>query len=174
MEEQVIWVDAEDREVGVGEKLATHREGTLHRAFSVVIFNSAGEMLLQQRAVTKYHSGGLWSNTCCGHPRPGETTEAAGRRRLQEEMGIECPLEEMFTFLYRTELGDGLSENEYDHVLVGHCDGLTPHPAHDEVADWRWVNMADLRRDIAAQPEQYTYWFKVLLEHWGRNLNPET
>lgn len=173
MEEQVILIDEHDREVGVGEKLATHREGALHRAFSVVIFNSAGEMLLQQRAVTKYHSGGLWSNTCCGHPRPGETTEAAARRRLQEEMGVDCPLEEAFTFRYRTELEDGLSENEYDHVLVGHCD-VTPQPTRDEVGDWRWMCMADLRRDIAAQPERYTYWFKVLLEHWGRNLNPET
>lgn len=174
MEEQVILVDADDREVGVGEKMATHRAGALHRAFSVIIFNRAGEMLLQQRAVTKYHSGGLWSNTCCGHPRPGEATAAAARRRLGEELGLDCPLEEAFAFRYRTPLADGLSENEYDHVLIGHCDGLTPQPAPEEVGAWRWMSMAALRADIAARPEQYTYWFKVLLEHWEQNVKRET
>ncbi|HNT74026.1 MAG TPA: isopentenyl-diphosphate Delta-isomerase [Anaerolineae bacterium] len=168
MEEQVILVDKEDREIGTEKKMATHRKGLLHRAFSVLIFNSAGEMLLQQRAATKYHSGGLWSNACCGHPRPGEPTAAAARRRLHEELGMDCPLEETFAFYYRAELEDGLSENEYDHVLVGQCDGLTPQPDSTEVSDWRWMDMAALRADIAAQPERYTYWFKVLLEHLAK------
>lgn len=165
MEEYVIWVDENDQEIGTGEKMATHVAGQLHRAFSVVIFNSQGEMLLQQRTLSKYHSGGLWSNTCCGHPRPGERTLVAGRRRLMEEFGFECDLEEAFTFIYTAQFDTGLTENEYDHVLCMTCDDIVPQPAPDEIATWRWVSLADLLTAMLQHPEQYTYWFKILMTH---------
>src|SRR2546423_9920022 len=126
--EQLILVDSSDREIGVGEKLETHREGRLHRAFSIFIFDGAGRLLLQKRAPTKYHSGGLWSNTACGHPRPGEETVAAAHRRLREEMGFDCELRAAFGFLYRAELRERLIEHEYDHVFVGEFRGA---PAPD-------------------------------------------
>ena len=119
MQEQVILVDQQDREIGVAEKLEAHRKGKLHRAFSVFLFNAKDEMLLQQRAAEKYHSGGLWTNTCCSHPRPGEPTEAAARRRLREEMGISCNLNKAFDFIYRAEFDNGLIEHELDHVFIG-------------------------------------------------------
>ncbi|MBN1874045.1 MAG: isopentenyl-diphosphate Delta-isomerase [Anaerolineae bacterium] len=164
MEEHVIWVDEQDREVGAGEKLATHQKGQLHRAFSVVVFNSRNEMLLQRRAETKYHSGGLWSNTCCGHPRPGESVIGAARRRLMEELGIDCELGEVFSFKYEARLDHQMTENEYDHVLVGHCDDIIPNPNPDEVSEWAWMSPEDLRRDVHTYPQRYTYWFKILLE----------
>ncbi|HEX7957304.1 MAG TPA: isopentenyl-diphosphate Delta-isomerase, partial [Pyrinomonadaceae bacterium] len=117
--EQLILVDADDRELGAGEKLEVHRAGALHRAFSVFVFDGRGRLLMQRRAAGKYHSGGLWSNTACGHPRPGEATRAAARRRLREEMGLDCELSAAFEFVYRAELGDSLVEHEYDHVFVG-------------------------------------------------------
>ena len=165
MEEFVIWVDGDDQAIGTGEKLATHVAGQLHRAFSVVVFNSQGEMLLQQRALGKYHSGGLWSNTCCGHPRPGEETLAAGHRRLMEEFGFGCALEEAFTFVYTAPLEQGLTENEYDHVLCATCDDVVPHPDPDEIAAWRWMSLADLLADMERVPEHYTYWFKILMAY---------
>lgn len=165
-EERVILVDEDDRPIGTEEKLAAHHKGLRHRAFSIIIVNDRGEMLLQKRADGKYHSGGLWTNTCCGHPRPGESIESAARRRLQEEMGFTCPLEERFTFAYRAELDQGLVENELDHVFVGHCDGARPQPDPHEVGDWRWVDVPTLRQDVAAHPERYTYWFRILLDAW--------
>ncbi len=163
MAEYVILVDELDREIGVGEKMEVHRQGRLHRAFSVLIFNGRGELLLQKRARTKYHSGGLWTNTCCGHPRPGEAVVEAARRRLQEEMGFTCELEEAFTFIYRAELDHDLIEHEYDHVVVGWCDGVHPRPDPAEAEDWQWVALGRLHQEIAAHPERYTYWFKLLL-----------
>ena len=158
--EQLILVDAQDRELGVKEKLQAHVEGALHRAFSVFVFDSEKRLLLQKRARTKYHSGGLWSNTACGHPRPGETTLAAARRRLHEEMGFDCELREAFEFLYRAELDGALVEHEYDHVLVGTHEG-EPAPDPSEVEDWRWVTMDELRRDLHERPNDYSYWLSV-------------
>lgn len=135
----------------------------LHRAFSVLVFNSKGEMLLQQRSPGKYHSGGLWSNACCSHPRPGESVEVAARRRLEEEMGFTCDVEPVFSFKYRVQLG-ALWEHELDHVLVGRYDG-PPEPNAAEVGSWKWVDMDQLKADIEAHPERYTYWFRILMEH---------
>lgn len=165
--EQLILVDAQDRELGVKEKMEAHVEGALHRAFSVFVFDSEKRLLLQQRARTKYHSGGLWSNTACGHPRPGETTLAAARRRLREEMGFDCELREAFEFLYRAELDGALIEHEYDHVLVGTYEG-DPAPDPSEVEGWRWVTMDGLRRGLSDEPQSYSYWLKVVIEgdHW--------
>ncbi len=161
--DQVILVDRDDNPIGVGEKTATHQRGTLHRAFSIFIFNPAGHMLLQQRAHHKYHSGGLWSNACCSHPRPGEETQKAAHRRLQEEMGFDCPLEEVFQFIYRAELDNDLIEHEYDHVLVGVYDGqVTPNP--NEVAAYQWVEVEALQRDVQTHPDRYTVWFKQVLD----------
>ncbi|HEX2090857.1 MAG TPA: isopentenyl-diphosphate Delta-isomerase [Longimicrobiaceae bacterium] len=162
-EERVILVDEHDIERGSAEKLRAHVEGELHRAFSVVVFNRRGEVLLQRRAAEKYHSGGLWSNTCCGHPRPGEDTALAARRRLREEMGLDCDLEWICGFRYRAELRGGLAEHEYDHLFVGRYDG-DPHPDPEEVEDWSWVPLDRVRREIADAAERYTPWFRHLLE----------
>lgn len=161
--EEVILVDQDDREVGVAEKLRAHRDGSLHRAFSIFVFNSQGQLLVQQRAEDKYHCGGLWTNTGDGHPRPGETVEAAAHRRLKEEMGFECDLELLFWFTYRVELEDGLYEHEVDHVLVGQFDG-DPSPDPAEVGDWKWADVATLRRDVHQNPDRYAYWFRASLD----------
>ncbi|HXY32344.1 MAG TPA: isopentenyl-diphosphate Delta-isomerase [Gemmatimonadaceae bacterium] len=170
--EQVVLVDDEDRDVGSEEKLAAHRSGALHRAFSVLLLDSAGRILLQRRALTKYHSAGLWSNACCGHPRPGEAVDAAARRRLREEMGIDCPLREVLTFRYRADVGSGLVENELDHVYVGEFDGA-PAPDPAEVSEWRWVSLPELEASIAVAPAEYTAWLPLLLrELRARRLAP--
>lgn len=157
--EQVVLVDESDKETGVAEKMEAHRQGLLHRAFSIFVFNDDGKLLLQKRALTKYHSGGLWSNTCCGHPRPGEPIREAARRRLNEEMGIDCDCRELFGFIYRAELDHGLSEHEYDHVLAGSC-SRDPRPAPEEACDWRWIAPGALQYDIHKRPEHYTYWLR--------------
>jgi isopentenyl-diphosphate delta-isomerase len=159
--EQVILVDPEDHDIGVADKLEAHRQGALHRAFSVFVFDAAGRVLLQQRAMTKYHSGGLWSNTCCGHPRPGEDVARAARRRLREEMGFECDLEPGGQFSYRAAVGD-LIEHEYDHVFAGRFDG-EPRPDAAEVAAWRWVDVPGLLLELASQPERHTAWLGFAL-----------
>jgi isopentenyl-diphosphate Delta-isomerase len=161
--EQLILVDAQDRELGVGEKLQTHREGALHRACSVFVFDAAQRLLLQQRARTKYHSGGLWSNTACGHPRPGEPTIVAAHRRLREEMGFDCELRLAFSFLYRAEFANQLVEHEYDHVFVGEFKGV-PAPDAAEVAAWRWVRLKQLRSDLRRRPHAYSYWLRVAVK----------
>jgi isopentenyl-diphosphate delta-isomerase len=163
MEERVILVNAFDEVVGFGEKMRTHAEGALHRAFSVFTFNAKNELLIQRRAESKYHSGGLWSNTACGHPRPGELTEEAARRRLREEMGLECGLERAFDFIYKVRFANGLCEHEFDHVFVGRFDG-SPLPNPDEVCDWKWADLPTLRRDVSASPRSYTHWFRLCLE----------
>jgi isopentenyl-diphosphate delta-isomerase len=163
MGEQVILVDEQDRELGSVEKLQAHREGALHRAFSVFVFDAAGRLLLQRRAAGKYHSGGLWSNTACGHPRPGEATAAAARRRLREEMGFDCELREAFDFLYRAELAGGLVEHEFDHVFVGRFDG-EPAPDAEEVEGWRRATLEELREDLRRSPDEYSYWLRVALD----------
>ncbi|HEX8145179.1 MAG TPA: isopentenyl-diphosphate Delta-isomerase [Pyrinomonadaceae bacterium] len=160
--EQLILVNEQDEEIGSGEKLQVHREGRLHRAFSIFIFDSAGRLLLQKRATEKYHSGGLWSNTCCGHPRPGETTETAAHRRLREEMNFDCELSVCSSFIYRAELDGDLTEWEYDHILTGRYDSA-PDPNRSEVEEWQWVSMDELRARIHEQPDHFTYWLKIAL-----------
>jgi len=160
MEEKVILVDEEDREIGEGEKMETHRHRKLHRSFTIFIYNSQGEILLQERAKTKYHSGGLWTNTCCGHPRPGEGTKEAARRRLQEEMGFDCELKEIMQFTYHVPLDNGIGEDEFDHVFTGTFDGeVKPNP--DEADSFKWVEKSWLLQDMKEHPELYTEWFKI-------------
>lgn len=161
--QQVVLVDEKDREVGTMEKMEAHRQALLHRAFSVFIFNGKGDMLLQQRAVTKYHSGSLWTNACCSHPRPGEAIQAAAERRLQEELGFTIPLTKAFDFIYKAYFDNGLTEYEFDHVLTGVYDGDI-YPNREEVADIRWLAMADVRADLEARPNVYTEWFKIALQ----------
>jgi len=163
MEEKVVLVDENGKETGTEEKMKAHMEGKLHRAFSIFVFNTRGELLLQRRAEKKYHSGGLWTNTCCSHPRPGEPVEKAVHRRLKEEMGFDCELKEIFSFIYKVEFDNGLSENEYDHVFVGRFDG-EPSPNSDEVDGWKWVDIEELKKNIYQNPEKYTYWLRVSIE----------
>lgn len=158
----VVLVDKNDKQVGVEEKITAHRKGLLHRAFSIFIFDSKGRLLIQKRSASKYHSSNLWSNTCCSHPRPGESTEIAARRRLQEEMGINVELQLVFHFTYFAELGNGLFESELDHVFRGSFDDC-PTPDLSEVSDWKWVDMEYLRQDIQDQPDRYTYWLKIII-----------
>ena len=162
MNETVTLVDENDEDKGSCEKIEAHMTGTLHRAFSVFVFNSQGELLLQKRAKSKYHSKGLWSNTCCGHPRPGESTEAAAHRRLAEEMGFDCPLEEVFHFVYYTNLEDGLCEHEFNHVFIGRSEP-EPRLDFDEAEDWKWTDIARLQNDIEDNPDNFTYWFRLSL-----------
>ena len=157
-EEQVILVDESDREIGTMGKLQAHIEGKLHRAISVFLFNSKGEWLLQKRATGKYHSGGLWTNTCCSHPRAGEDTAVAAKRRLQEEMGIECDLKFLFSFQYRANVGNGLVEHEMDHVFFGTSDNV-PSPDANEVAAWKYIPPAEIAAELKSGPELFTKWF---------------
>lgn len=163
MPENVILVTPDDQPLGAEEKLKAHLEGKLHRAFSVFIFNSQGEMLLQRRALHKYHSPGLWSNACCSHPRPGEDSEAAAHRRMKEEMGFDCHIERAFQFTYKAEFDNGLTENELDHVFIGEYNGVV-QPNPEEVAEYRWIDADSLKKDVQENPEQYTYWFCVVLD----------
>jgi len=158
--DHVILVDTNDREIGTALKLPAHEAGSLHRAFSIFVFDSKGRVMLQRRAVEKYHSGGLWTNTCCSHPRPGESTDAAAHRRLQEEMGFDCPLKHAFHFIYRAELDHGLTEHEFDHVYFGRFDN-DPVLNRAEACEWRWIAPDDLDAEIAAAPERFTVWFKI-------------
>jgi isopentenyl-diphosphate Delta-isomerase len=162
--EHVILVTADDKPIGTMEKIEAHKKGILHRAFSVLLFNSKGELLLQQRATHKYHSAGLWTNTCCSHPLPGEQIENAARRRLMEEMGIDTRPTFAYKFIYRAQLENDLLEHELDHVLIGSFDG-EPRINPDEVADWKYVDIASLKADVQLHPENYTYWFKLILEN---------
>ncbi len=162
MQEFVVLVDEKDREVGVMEKIEAHRKGLLHRAFSIFVFNSKGELLLQKRARTKYHSAGLWSNTCCSHPRPGESVLEAAHRRLKEEMGFDCELKVVDKLIYSVEFENGLKENEYDYLIIGFWEG-EPKPNPDEVEEWKWVSLEEVKEDIRKNPEKYTYWFKKAL-----------
>jgi isopentenyl-diphosphate delta-isomerase len=166
----VILVGPDDEEIGTAAKLEAHGSGALHRAFSVFVLNDRGEILLQRRAVGKYHSGGLWSNSCCGHPRPREDTRAAAMRRLAEEMGFDCALRHLFAFTYRVALGGGLWEHEIDHVFIGHHDDA-PRPDPLEVSEWRWLAPDALQTEMANDPDRFTLWlapaFSGLLRHLG-------
>ena len=160
MEEYVVLVDEQDQQVGIMEKMAAHIVPRLHRAFSIFIFNSKGELLLQQRAFSKYHSPGLWTNTCCSHPRNGESIDKAAERRLLEEMGLRCDIHEVFTFIYKAPVGLGLIEHEYDHVFFGQSDDI-PVINTEEVESWKYMSLDDISSDMKVHPEQYTEWFKI-------------
>jgi isopentenyl-diphosphate Delta-isomerase len=161
--QEVILVDTSDRETGREEKLAAHDQGLLHRAFSVMIYDKKGNILIQQRASNKYHSSELWSNACCSHPAPGEKTIEAAKKRLIEEMGISANLHEVFEFRYKITFANGIIENEYDHVFSGTWEG-TPNPDPAEVMAWKWVNPTILKADMEKNPGLYTYWFRLIME----------
>jgi isopentenyl-diphosphate Delta-isomerase len=160
--DEVILVNEHDQEIGTMEKLEAHRKGALHRAFSVMIENSKGEILIQKRAKSKYHSGGLWSNACCSHPKPGEKTEAAVVRRIREELGIELTPSFSYKFIYEVAFSNQLIEHELDHVFVATFDGI-PKINEAEVEDWRFVDQQELLNQIEENPDQYTHWFKTIL-----------
>ncbi|PWL24075.1 MAG: isopentenyl-diphosphate delta-isomerase [Fluviicola sp. XM-24bin1] len=161
--EYVILVDENDQEIGQMEKMEAHEKALLHRAFSIFLFNDKNELLLQQRAHSKYHSGGLWTNTCCSHPRAGETVLEAANRRLMEEMGIEAEMQPEFSFIYRAELDNDLTEYELDHVVLGTFNG-EPVINLEEVAAWKYVSMKEIEADMKANPENYTAWFRIVFD----------
>lgn len=161
--EQVILVDTNDTSCGLMEKMEAHKKGILHRAFSIFIFNSNNELLLQQRAFSKYHTPGLWTNTCCSHPRNHETTKQAAKRRLMEEMGMKCDFDEVFSFIYKSEVGQGLIEHEFDHVFIGKSD-ITPQINPDEVNNWRYDSMKNIRYELITNPQEYTIWFRIAFD----------
>ena len=158
----VIIVDEKDNQTGVEEKIKAHKEAKLHRGFSVFVFNSKNQLLLQRRSLPKYHSPGLWTNTCCSHPRPGEDLKQEAKLRLKYEMGIECELKEMFTFMYKEEFDNSLTEHEFDHVFFGRHDN-DPEPDSSEVSDWKWVSLDELKQDIEQNPQNYSAWLKACL-----------
>lgn len=163
MKDEVILVDENDNEIGRMEKMEAHQRGELHRAVSVFVFNGVGKLLLQQRAAGKYHSPGRWSNTCCTHPQPGETSIEAAHRRLREEMGMDCNLIKWCELLYRAEFDNGLTEHEYDHIFIGVTNNLPVlNPA--EVASYRYVEMEDLKKAMDWTPEDYTPWLGLCLK----------
>jgi isopentenyl-diphosphate delta-isomerase len=163
-EEFVVLVDEKDREIGTEEKMKAHRNGgMLHRAFSVFIFDGSGRMMLQKRAKSKYHAGGLWTNTCCSHPRKGESVEQAAHRKLRQEMGFDSELKEIFSFIYKAPLDSGLTEHELDHVFVGIFDGK-PKPNPDEADGYRMAETSDILADVRSNPAHYTPWFRIAIE----------
>ncbi len=168
-EEQVILVNENDEQIGVMEKIEAHEKAVLHRAFSVFIMNKQGETMLQQRAAHKYHSPLLWTNTCCSHQRVGESNVEAGKRRLQEEMGFQTDLDEIVSFIYKAPFDNGLTEHELDHVMIGHYNEA-PIINKDEVADWKWMKPAEIKNDIANNPDIYTAWFKIIFEKFYEHL----
>jgi len=168
--EYVLLVNKNDQPLGTMEKMAAHEKGELHRAFSIFIFNSKGEMMLQKRASGKYHSGGLWTNTVCSHPKAGEDVKIAAVRRMDEEMGLECDINEVFTFLYKSEVGDDLTEHEFDHVFIGYSD-VQPNPNPEEVEDWKYVSVDWLVKDVEEHPENYTVWFLIALKELLKHKN---
>jgi isopentenyl-diphosphate delta-isomerase len=162
--EMLVLVDENDNQIGTEEKLAAHRAGLLHRAFSIFLFNSRGEMLITRRAPGKYHSPGLWTNTCCGHPRPGESVLEAAKRRLFEETGIVCEIARKSQFIYRAEFDNGLTEHELDHILTGVYDGPLDKINPEEADAVEWVDPQDTLRDMESHPERYTVWFRLALK----------
>jgi len=167
--DDVVLVDIHGREIGHMAKLLAHQRGELHRAFSIFVFNRESELLLQRRAAGKYHSGGLWSNTCCSHPQRGESVMSAARRRLKEEMGFDCVLEETANVTYKAEVDAGLVEHEYDHVLVGISDHV-PRIDKQEAQDWRWTPLPRLAEEMERFPDSFTHWFKLIIASYSANL----
>ncbi|RBP29839.1 isopentenyl-diphosphate delta-isomerase [Oceanihabitans sediminis] len=170
MEEQVILVNERNEQIGLMPKLEAHEKALLHRAFSVFVFNDKNELMLQQRALGKYHSPGLWTNTCCSHQREGETNIQAGKRRLQEEMGFVTELEDSISFIYKAPFDNGLTEHEYDHVLLGKYN-QEPKINPDEVAAWKWMPLEEVKKDMEMQPEHYTAWFKIIFDKFYQHIN---
>lgn len=168
--EKVILVNENNEQIGLMEKMEAHEKALLHRAFSVFVFNDKNELMLQQRALTKYHSPGLWTNTCCSHQRDGETNLQAGARRLQEEMGFVTPLKESISFIYKAPFDNGLTEYEYDHVMLGKYND-DPIINTNEVADWKWMPLEDVKADISLHPDIYTEWFKVIFDKFYAHIN---
>ncbi len=168
-EEQVVLVNENDEKIGLMPKQEAHEKGVLHRAFSVFIFNGKNELMLQQRALHKYHSPGLWTNTCCSHQRDGETSLEAGKRRLFEEMGFSTGLKETTSFIYKAPFDNGLTEHELDHILVGNFEGI-PEINTEEVASWKWMDLEKVKKDIQNNPEIYTAWFKIIFDKFYKHL----
>ncbi len=160
--EEVVLVNEKDAPIGSMEKLEAHQKGVLHRAFSILLYNDQGELLLQKRAADKYHSGGLWTNTCCSHPRPQESTLEAAQRRLTEEMGIDVPLKQAFSFIYKIDFDSGLTEHELDHVFIGTFNG-EPILNPAEASEWKYTQPARVMEDIKKHPDKYTFWFRLIL-----------
>ena len=169
-EEKVILVDNEDVQLGLMPKMEAHRKGVLHRAFSVFIFNSSRALLMQKRSMLKYHSPGLWTNTCCSHQRDGESTIDAAKRRLMEEMGLSVDIHEIFSFIYEANLKNSLIEHEYDHVLVGHTD-FNPRVNINEVDEWKWMDLSFLEEDLDKNPIIYTEWFKIIFKRVKNHID---
>ena len=172
VEEQVILVNENDEQIGLMPKMEAHEKAVLHRAFSVFIFNDKNELMLQQRAMHKYHSPGLWTNTCCSHQKNGENNIDAGKRRLKEEMGFVTDLKEILSFIYRAPFDNGLTEHEYDHVLIGYYNEK-PQINLDEVADWKWMPLEDVKNDMSLKPQLYTEWFKIIFDRFYQHINVE-
>lgn len=172
MEEKVILVNENDEQIGLMEKIEAHEKALLHRAFSVFVYNDKGEVMLQQRALSKYHSPGLWTNTCCSHQREGESNVDAGKRRLMEEMGFTTDLEESISFIYKAPFDNGLSEHEYDYILIGKYND-EPNLNPDEVAAWKWMSLEDIQKDIKENPEIYTAWFKIIFDKYSNHIKNE-
>lgn len=169
-EELVILVNENDEQIGLMPKMEAHEKGLLHRAFSVFVFNDKNELMLQQRAMHKYHSPGLWTNTCCSHQREGESNIQAGKRRLQEEMGFVTDLKEAISFIYKAPFDNGLTEYEYDYVMTGNYNN-EPVINEDEVADWKWMSLEAVKEDMKENPERYTAWFKIIFEKFYEFIN---
>lgn len=169
-EEKVILVNENDEQIGLMPKMEAHEKAVLHRAFSVFIFNDANELMLQQRALSKYHSPGLWTNTCCSHQRVGESNIEAGMRRLKEEMGFVVDLKESVSFIYKAPFDNGLTEHEYDHIMLGNYNE-EPILNKEEVADWKWMPLEDIKFDIKLHPELYTEWFKIIFSKFYKHIN---
>ena len=170
IEEQVILVNEKDEKIGLMPKMEAHEKAVLHRAFSVFIFNSKNELMLQQRAAHKYHSPLLWTNTCCSHQRDGESNIEAGMRRLKEEMGFTTPLNEVVSFIYKAPFDNGLTEHEFDHVMLGYYENR-PTINREEVESWKWMPLETVKKDIAIQPKLYTAWFKIIFDKFYKHLN---
>ncbi|MEO2064577.1 MAG: isopentenyl-diphosphate Delta-isomerase [Christiangramia sp.] len=168
-QEKVILVNEKDEQIGLMEKIEAHEKALLHRAFSVFVFNDRNELMIQQRALTKYHSPGLWTNTCCSHQREGESNIAAGKRRLMEEMGFSTELKDTISFIYKAPFDNGLTEHEFDHILVGKYEEA-PQPNPDEVASWKWVDLEELKKDMSANPCIYTEWFKIIFDKYYSHI----
>jgi len=170
IEEKVILVNENDEQIGLMPKLEAHQKAVLHRAFSVFIFNAENELMLQKRASHKYHSPSLWTNTCCSHQRHGETNIEAGMRRLQDEMGFVADLEETISFIYKAPFDNGLTEHEFDHVMIGYYND-EPRINLDEVSDWKWMPLEDVKVDITLNPSLYTEWFIIIFDKFYEYIN---